>query len=168
MPPTPDDLRRIDQAVAAFDRDWEADVATKEIRRKPRTRSQHILDFLWKRKHSVFAMYWWVKSNWASEYLIVYTFPLRHDNMPLKGFPVKTELRGGWTIPRDDLKYLKAGPLASEGLHEILVPADIGWHRVLDFGKQVAPLATICSAIVTVASNWPTVEKVISWIKNAF
>lgn len=167
MLPTPDDLRRIDQAVAAFDRDWYPDVATKEIRRKPRTHRKRLLDFLWRRKHTVFAMYWWAKQNWSSERLIVFSFPLRHDNMPLKGFPVKTELQGGWTIPKDDLKYLKAGPLASEGLHEILVPADIGWRRLLGFAKQVAPLATICSAGVTVATNWPVVENALRWLKNA-
>lgn len=102
-------------------------------------------------------MYWWSKRNWATERLIVFPFPLRHDNMPLKGFPVKTELQGGWTIPRSDLHYLKAGPLASEGLHEILVPADIGWRRILDVAKQFAPIATIFSASVTVITNWSLV-----------
>lgn len=167
MPPTPDDIRRIDEAVAAFDRDWYPDVATKEIRRKPRTPRQRILDVLWKRKHTVFALYWWAKRNWASERLIAFSFPLRHDNMPLKGFPVKTELQGGWTIPKADLKYLKAGPLATEGLHEILVPADIGWRKFFNLAKQIAPLATITSAVFTAAANWSALANVLRWLRNA-
>jgi len=70
--------------------------------------------------------------------------------MPIKGFPMKYELKGGWTIPRSDLKYLIKGPLASEGLSEILVPAALGWQRFLlyirQFGTAVSTLIAIAGA----------------------
>jgi hypothetical protein len=165
--PTPDQIRHIDKLVEDFDRDWFPDTSTKEIRRKPRLGWQRTLDVLWKRKHDVFAMYWWVKRNWASEHLIVFHYPVRSDNMPIPGFPVKCELQGGWTIPKADLKYLTKGPLASEGLQSILVPASLGWRYVLELVRQVAPAFTIAGGSVTVASNWQSVKSLLLQVANA-
>lgn len=165
---TPDQLRNIDNLVRLFDNDWFADTSTKEIRRKPLTGWCRFFDVVWKRKHSIFAMYWWVKRNWASDRLIVHQYPIRSDNMPIKGFPVKCELQGGWTIPEADLKYLTNGPLASEGLHEILVPANLGWRYALEVFKQLAPVVTIVAGTVTIATNWSTVTALVEWAANAF
>lgn len=86
----------------------------------------------------------------------------------IKGFPKKYVLDGGWTIPRDDLKYLKDGPLASEDRHEILVPNNLGLSGFLDVFKQFAPLVTTISGMVAIASNWSTVVSIASKISNAF
>lgn len=165
--PTPDQLRHIEKLVAEFDRDWFAATSTKEIRRKPRSRLQCAREFFWKPNHEVFALYWWVKYNWANERLIVFHYPIKNDNMPIPGFPVKSELQGGWTIPKSDLKYLTKGPLASEGLGTILVPASLGWRYIFELGRQVAPLFTIVGGSVTVAANWQTVKSVSLVVLNA-
>ena len=89
------------------------------------------------------------------------------DNLPIKGFPVKFALRGGWTIPHADLKYLKDGPLASEDLREILVPPALGWPRIVSFFKQFAPIVTVTSGMVAIAANWPTVVKIALKVANA-
>jgi hypothetical protein len=90
------------------------------------------------------------------------------DNIPIKGFPKKYALQGGWTIPRDDLIYLSDGPLASEDLHEVLVPPALGWSRFADAVKQFAPVVTVLSGIIAIASNWGTVIHLVSKVANAF
>ena len=164
---TPDNIRRIDKLVEEFDRDWFADTSTKEIRRKPRSRLKRVSEFFWKPKHEFFALYWWVKRNWASERLIVFSYPIRSDNMPISGFPVKCELQGGWTIPKADLKYLTKGPLASEGLHTVLVPASLGWRYVFELFRQIAPAFTIAGGSVTVLANWSKVKAILLQAANA-
>jgi hypothetical protein len=77
-------------------------------------------------------------------------------------------LQGGWTIPQDDLKYLSDGPLASEDLHEVLVPPALGLARVIDAVKQYAPVVTIMSGLIAIASNWGTVLDLASKVANAF
>jgi len=155
--PTPDQSREIGRAVKSFSEDWYVDFKTKEIRRNPIQGWRRWLNVIWKRKYPVFALYWWAKHNWASELLIVFPFPIQSDNMPIEGFPMKYELLGGWTIPKDDLKYLTHGPLASEGLHNILVPASIGWQRIFEVIKQFAPVVSMAAGLVTLAANWSTV-----------
>ena len=90
------------------------------------------------------------------------------DNIPIKGFPKKYALQGGWTIPQEDLKYLSDGPLASEDLHEVLVPPALGWARVVDAIKQLAPVVTVVSGLIAIASNWDTVLDLASKVSNAF
>lgn len=165
--PTPDQKREIERVVEAFDHDWYVDTKTKEIRRKQITGWRRFVDIVWKRKHTIFALYWWAKYNWATERLIVFEFPIRNDNMPIEGFPVKSELLGGWTISKRDLKYLTHGPLASEGLHKILVPASLGWRRLFEVARQFAPLVSMAAGAVTVAVNWSIVLAIISKVANA-
>jgi hypothetical protein len=99
--------------------------------------------------------------------MIVFAFPLRHGNTPIKGFPMKFELQGGWTMPASDLKYFKEGPLASETLGEVLVPASSSATRVLEVVGTFAPILTATSAILAIATNWKTASIAIQWIKNA-
>jgi hypothetical protein len=82
--------------------------------------------------------------------------PIQSDNMPIRGFPMKYELQGGWTIPRDDLKYLMKGPLASQGLSEVLVPAALGWQRVWLFLRQFGViLGTLITLVGATIRWWP-------------
>ncbi len=80
---------------------------------------------------------------------------------------MKFELQGGWTIPQSDIRYLKDGPLAAEGLHNILVPANLGWMRILEFGKQIAPVFTIVGVLVTIIVNFPGLKATIARLTNA-
>ena len=67
---------------------------------------------------------------------------------------MKYELRGGWSIPQDDLAYLIKGPLASEGLHEILVPAAMGWQRAWLFIRQFSAVIVALLGVVGAAVRW--------------
>lgn len=165
--PTPDRLRQIASMIDAFDREWYFDTETKEIRRKSRDLRGRLVDIVWRSKHTVHAMYFWVNKTWSSENLIVYQFPLRHDNTPVKGFPMKFELQGGWTIPTSDLKYLTEGPLASETGGDVLVPASSATTRALDAARKYGPVLTAFSALLGIATNWKTASAAIQLIKNA-
>ena len=152
--PTPDQLRTIDKLVTEFEASWYLDGATKEIRRKPLSHWQTLKNVFWKKRHSVFALYHWAKRKWCSNEFNCYHFPIDHDNTPIKGFPMKYELRGGWSIPQDDLAYLIKGPLASEGLHEILVPAAMGWQRAWLFIRQFSAVIVALLGVVGAAVRW--------------
>lgn len=64
--------------------------------------------------------------KWSKPDAIRLQFPVDHDNMPIKGFPIKYKLINGWTIPNSDIKYLTNGPLVSEDLRKIIVQHNIG------------------------------------------
>lgn len=166
MTRTPDQDRRIKSAIGEVDQYWFADTQTKEIRRKALGGFERSCNLIWPRKHKVRELYWWVTENWAKERLIVFDFPMNHDNIPLDGFPMKFELQGGWTIPQSDRKYLTDGPLASEGLHKILVPANLGWRRALEGAKQIAPVFTIVGVLVTIAVNLPRLKAIWQSLMN--
>lgn len=167
MTRTPDQIRTVQSAVSDVSQHWYADTSTKEIRRHTPRGLSRAIDLVWPHKHQVRELYWWIAENWASETLILFHFPMRHDNMPLDGFPMKFELQGGWTIPQSDIRYLKDGPLAAEGLHNILVPANLGWMRILEFGKQIAPVFTIVGVLVTIIVNFPGLKATIARLTNA-
>ena len=165
---TPDRIRQIESMIDAFDRDWYFDTGTKEIRRKARDLRGRLLDMFWRPRHTVKAMYFWVNRNWSSATMMVYDFPLRHDNTPIKGFPMKFELQGGWTIPASDLRYLTEGPLAGEKLREVLVPASSLGTRLLDAARKYVPILTAAGTILGIATNWKTVSTTIQWINSVF
>ena len=59
--------------------------------------------------------YWWIKHLWRAEGgLLKLGYPIKADQLPIKGIPMKYELTDGWTIPGEDLKYLIKGPLVAE------------------------------------------------------
>lgn len=147
--PTPEQQRKTREAYESVGKYWYTDLATQELRRKPLTGLRWVINIFWKKRHTLWEFYWWLAYRRAQEDMIIYGNPIQSDNMPLKGFPVKCELQGGWTIPRCDLKYLTHGPLASEGLGEILVPASIGWRSVWEFVRQ---FAAVLGAVTAFAS----------------
>lgn len=150
--PTPDQIRTVDTLVQEFDEYWYLDGKTKEIRLKPFSLGRKIKNCIWKKRFTVFAMYHWAKDKWLYNEFNRYYFPIDHDNMPIHGFPIKYELKGGWSIPKREVTFLAKGPLAAEGLHPILVPADMGWQKIVLWFKQLAPiiggLITIIGAII--------------------
>jgi len=133
---------------------WYTDFSTKELRRKPLKGFSKLLNLFWKTRHTVWEFYWWLARRRAEEDMIVFGNPIQSDNMPIPGFPMKYELQGGWTISRSDLKYLIKGPLASEGLTEILVPAALGWQRLWLFVRQFAPVVGALIGLVGALVRW--------------
>jgi hypothetical protein len=153
--PTPEQLRIIDKLVGEFEASWYLDGVTKEIRRKPLSHWETLKNVFWKKRYSVFALYHWATRKWCLKEFNCYHFPIDHDNTPIKGFSMKYELRGGWSIPQSDLAYLIRGPLASEGLHEILVPAAMGWQRAWLFIRQFSRLiGTLIGVVVLLDRYW--------------
>ena len=165
---TPDRIRHIAKKIGSIDLSWYFDTDTKEIRRKSLKGWRRYLDLIWRERHKVGELYWWINQNWADETLIVFSFPMRHDNMPIQGFPMKFELQGGWSIPKADLRYLSDGPLTSEGRSEILVPANQGWRYAMELGKQFAPVFSIAAAVLGVGANWTTALEWYELGKSAF
>jgi hypothetical protein len=158
---TPDFIRRRDRALQSVGSRWRLDFATKEIRRKPISRFQQLRQFLWREKNTVWEFYVWLRHRQAEPDAMAFPNQIDGDQIPVKGFPTKFSLSGGWTIPLDDLKYLKNGPLVSEDLKEILVPASRGWPRVLEALKQVAPIVTIASGLIAIAVNWSELVQIL-------
>lgn len=118
------------------------------------TKLQRLRQFLWRDKNTVWEFYVWLRHRQAEPDAMALPNQIDGDQVPVKGFPSKYSLAGGWTIPLDDLKYLKDGPLVSEDRKEILVPASLGWPRVLEALKQIAPIVTIASGLIAIAVNW--------------
>lgn len=149
---TPEHQAEIDRVVQLFDLDWMIDVKTKEIRKKPRNMFKKLLEFFWPRRHSVFALYWWLKYEYHKHRakLMPFTFPIKHDNMPIPGYPMKYEIIGDWSIPKQDLKFLIKGPLARISPSVVLVPHQIGYERIKSFAKAWGPVITIIAAVFTI------------------
>ena len=149
--PTPEEKREIDRVVARFDEHWEANAKTLQIRRKPRSRLRQAWEFIKPPKHNVFALYWWVKYYWKDRVgLGSAPFPIRHDNTPVAGYPMKYELLGGWNIPEYDLRYLQKGPLALEQDGTVLVPWDSGVVKLKRLCREWGPVFGILSSIATI------------------
>jgi hypothetical protein len=137
---TPDQQRRRDARISAFDRRWEFSAASKEIRLKPVGWLKRFFEMFWRRKFSVRTVYLWAKERWSTTHMMSYSFPLTHDNM-LKPdeIPYIFALQNGWTIPASDAKRLFEGPLLSE-TGELIVRPGFGrslW-KIFMFGVIVA------------------------------
>ena len=167
MSPSPDQKRRIEAARDSVNEYWYPDFKTKELRRRPCKGWRRLVDFFWKKRHSVWEFYWWIRFRQAQSDMIMFHNPIDSDNLPIEGFPMKYELKGGWTIPKSDLKYLRKGPLASEGLGKILVPAELGWQRVVQFFRQFGTVAAGVIAIVgTTIRYWEEIIRALGCLRN--
>lgn len=158
---TPDREREIQTAIDAFDRDWHINTNTHEICLKKRSVLRKFCDIVWKKKHSVLAMYWWVNLNWSSASMMMYKFPMTHDNMPIKGFPIKAEMQGGWTIPKSDLRFLKDGPLTTEGRHEVLVSANTWWQSVNKIFPALVISLGLVGTVIGITVDWGNFVKIV-------
>ncbi len=151
--PTPEQRDEINRVVNLFDLDWTIDVKTEQIKRKPRSILQRLRDIFWPRRHTVFALYWWLKNEYHRRdrtNLMAFTFPINHDNMPISGYPMKYEIVGDWSIPKKDLRFLIKGPLARISPEELLVPHQIGYERIKSFVKAWWPIVAFLSALLTI------------------
>ena len=79
----------------------------------------------------------WLRHRQAEEDAILFSNQINTDQVPIKGFPRKYALAGGWTIPESDLKYLRDGPLVSEDLKDVLVPDARDWRPIVKFVLRI-------------------------------
>ena len=129
----PDIARKRNRAIQSVGSRWYLDFDTQEIRHKPMTLFQWLRHVLWPVKNTVWELYVWSLHRQAKEDAILFPIQIIADQVPIKGLPRKYALTGGWTIPESDLKHLRDGPLASEDLRDVLVPAARGWRPIFDF-----------------------------------
>ena len=149
--PTPEQKAYIEKVVHRFERDWEADIYTLNIQRSPRAWWQKAWEWIKPPKHDIFALYWWVKYYYKKNgFLGKSPYPIRSDNTPIKGYPMKYELLGGWKIPKQDRKFLQKGPLQSEQTGEILVHFDSGIVKIKRLAREWGPLFVIANVVFNV------------------
>ena len=147
---TPEFIRKRDAALESVSEYWYLDFSTKEIRRKPQKEIAAFKQFFWKKKHTVWQLFIWLRHRYTASY----PNQISGDSTPLKGFPNKYELKGGWTIPSYDLVFLTHGPLASEGRTEILVPAINRWQSALIIIKYTGIILGAIIAIIGACIRW--------------
>ena len=164
---TPEKQKKREQLRNQFDKDWFLSFNPPQIKRKKKTFLEKVISFFRPKRHSVFALYWWLKKQrFDNENARKYEFPIKHDNMPVKGVPMKYELNKIWTISQSDLKYLYGGPLIDHDLN-ILVPYENNWKKYIRitklFGKIAIPVISIIGAIF----RWKTeLLEFFEWIKS--
>ena len=106
---TPEQQRHINKERKHFSKNWYLDLSTIEIRHNKLAWWYIPLDFIWRRKSSVFSMYWYIiEERRINEKARAFDFPLITDKIPITGQPTKYKLQGNWNIPKKDLKYLYA------------------------------------------------------------
>ena len=151
--PTPEQWNNIKEVVDSFDKDWMIDMKIKQIKQKPKKWWEEVWFYLFPRKHTVFALYWWLKNKFHGEHreeLMPLIFPIEHDNMPIPGHPIKYKMVEGWTIRKRDLRYLNKGPLARVSSGQILVPYEKGLQRIITFVKTWGPMVALIGALLTI------------------
>lgn len=147
--PTPEQLAVIEKVAAEFHKDWELVFKTHEIRRRARSRWLVVRDWLWPRRHNVFAMYWWLKRLYAGKLdgnqstYMPFIYPLKHDGMPFEGYPVKYQLCGDWSISKTDLRYLTYGPLGDQN-GRVIVTDKPPLDRIQELGS-IWPHRKVCT-----------------------
>lgn len=157
----PELIRKRDTALKSVAEYWYLDFSTKEIRRKPQKGLAAIKQLFWKKRHTVWQFYVWLRHRQAESDAMAYPNQISGDSTPLKGFPNKYELKGGWTIPSTDLTFLTHGPLASEGRAEILVSAINRWQSGMLIIKQTG---VVLGALITIIGAcvrwWPELSSI--------
>lgn len=139
--PTPSELRQREKEIGSFETHWYIDTVTAEIRHKPLNIGARIIDLFWRRKHKVSDMYWWSMRKWYGWEMMPYPVAIKHDDVPIAGFPRKHQMQNGWTIPSDDLMYLYEGPLVDETGKKILVKHQSTVQKYVTALSQLRPLS---------------------------
>lgn len=146
--PTPSELRKRERGIRSFDGHWYIDAKTSEIKHISLEGWSKFIDLFWRKKHKVSDLYWWSSNKWATSEMMPFDDAIRHDDVPIAGFPRKHQMRNGWTIPSEDLKYLYEGPLVDETGHKILVKHQSKIQRLVSVISQLRPLSWIIPLIL--------------------
>jgi len=157
---TPEFIRKRDAALKSVGEYWYLDFSTKEIRRKPQTGFAAVQQFFWKKRHTIWQFYVWLRHRQAESDAMAYPNQISGDPTPLKGFQNKHELKNGWRIPSTDRPFLTHGSLASEGRTEILVPATSRWQQFIFIIQQGAILIAVAGSCIR---YWPEISSLASY-----
>jgi hypothetical protein len=147
--PTSSDLRKRSSEIETFAKYWYVNSQTSEIRHATFNFWRKLINLFWRKKHKVSNLYWWTVQNWATSEMIIYPDAIRHDDLHIKGYPRKYQLKNGWTIPSKDLKYLYEGPLVDESGTKVLVKHQSTTKNIISFISQLRPLSWIITLVLT-------------------
>lgn len=161
---TPSEARKRKKEVEDFDKAWYVDPSTSEIRRSELDKLHKIIDLFWRKKYRVSDMYWWSSWKWYGWELMPYPDAVKHDDIPIKGFPRKHQLVNGWSIPEEDLKYLFDGPLIDEN-GNILVKHQSRLQKIESIVSQLKPLSWVIGLILLCIRFRTEIVEVIEYLK---
>lgn len=162
---TPSEVRKRKQQTKRFDENWVVDVATSEIKLRPLKPVEKIISYLWKKKFKVSDLYWWSSWRWYQWDLMPQTDAIKHDDIPIKGFPRKHQLINNWSIPNKDLKFLYDGPLI-DASGKILVKHQNKLQMVVSIISQLKPLSWIIGFILLCTRYWNEIIVIVDNIKK--
>lgn len=162
MPPTPEQRRNIDRESHNFGNHWYLDLNTIEIRHNKLAWWKIPISLIWRNKNSVFGMYWWLKQERLSnEQARPFDFPLKNDNIPIDGQPMKYKLQGAWSIPKADLKFLSGGPLVDQKFNLLVRPNFVFKNFCSNIVPPLKVIAAIIGLIGAIIKWWPQISKII-------
>jgi hypothetical protein len=139
---SPSQSRKRERGIESFTKHWGIDFKTFEIKHNGLKCWDYFLSFFWRKKHRVSSLYWWCVRRADDIDFMVFDDPIKHDDIPLKGYARKYQLINDWHIPDEDLKYLFDGPLADiDG--SILVKEGTSLSRLWSIVSQLRPLTVI-------------------------
>lgn len=166
MKPTQKQMDKIKELANRFDVDWCFNPATKEIILKDKKWYLRFVDIFWPKTHTVYALYWWVKCYWSKYNMMgLAPYPIKGDNMPVEGLPIKFELINGWSIPKNSLKRLYDGPLMSNRLTEILVPYESFTNKLVRWAKAGAKIAIPVIVVTAAIGRYKNdIQSFIQWM----
>ena len=109
-------------------------------------------------------MYWWSSWKWYGCDMMPYPSAIQHDNIPIAGFPRKHKLVNGWSIPKEDLKYLYDGPLIDDK-GNILVKHQSMIQKLVSTVSQLRPLSWIVMFVLFCFRNRNEVKELLEYLK---
>ena len=144
---TPSEARKRKRQIDDFEKDWHVDPSTLEIKYRELSGFPKFINLFWKRKYKVSDMYWWSSWKWYGWDMMPYPDAVKHDDIPIRGFPRKHQLVNGWSISKDDLSYLYDGPLIDEN-GNLLVKHQTRLQKFVSMISQLKPLSWVVMLIL--------------------
>ena len=162
---TPSEARKRQKLIEDFDKCWYVNAETSEIRHQELNLYQKALGLFWRKKYKVSDMYCWSTWKWYGWDMMSYPDSIKHDDIPIQGFPRKYQLINDWSIPQEDLKYLYDGPLINEN-GDILIHHQSILQKLVSFLTQLKPLTWIIGFLFLCIRYWEEVRVILDYIKE--
>lgn len=138
----PAEIQKRERSTRNFDKYWEINCGTLEIKHRPLKGLVRITNLFWKRRFKVSDMYWWSARKLDSTEGIAFKNAIKHDDIPIKNFPRKHQIENGWSISAADLKYLYDGPLVDSN-GQLLVDHQSKIQKFVSLLTQLRPLSYV-------------------------
>ena len=161
---TPSEARKREKRIERFGKSWFINPLTFEIRHRESNLFQKIIELFWRKKYKVFDLYWWAVRKWGGEEMITFPDAIKQDDISIKGFPRKYQLVNGWSIPKEDIKYLDGGPLADE-IGNVIVKYQSVLQKYVSVVSQLKPLSWIVGCLLMCIRYRVEIKMIFNHIK---